>query len=777
MRTPAFAPGFNVFTMNPSRFVLCWLLLLLVACSDPESAKRREVEKGKELVSRGAPEEGRLRFQKALSIDSNYAEAHYQIGLLELQAGKAMEAYQALSRAAELEGNNWDAQVKTADLALAIYANNPSLGAAYFRRAENVAEKLGLKNPNDYDALRIRGYLRRLERKEEEAVSLFQQAQKQKPQAVEVVAGEADALRQLGRKAEAKARMEAFLASNAQSKPAYDYLYSLALEDKRLEDAGKLAEQRAQQFPKDLQVQLELCGHYARAGLNEKERDTKVRACVSRATQSFGNKEEDQLSLGRFHLAYGYFAEALPYLERAAGGKGKVRQDALEASARALGRLRRWPEALEKAKAARQESGGSVELQALEARLLVEAGRPEEAQAMLSRLVNEDARLHADLARVLEARGDRKGAMREWKSYLSRQSNDVAARESLARLLDEERDFAGALQEADLVLQANPESARAQLIRARALMGLGRIEEAKKEVQKAAGQKDLSSEFTLQQGYLQVAEKKWNEAELSFRKVYRAGQRDLRAVSGLVEVAFGRQKPEEAARIAWADLKAAEAPELTRPWAAGVAARAGQFDLAIEQYKRAIAKNPNDPNLYLALGEVERRKGDGDAARKSLERARDQAPGSQAPELALGLEALGRRQWEEAEGHFRKALAIQANDAAAKNNLAYALAEQGKKLDEALRLAMEGSGKNNPNYDDTLAFVLLKRKEYEAAEKVWLRLARQDAQNMTYPLRLAETKWAKGERSAAKGYLLAAEKLVRGAGERAELERVRGLLR
>ncbi len=120
--------------MKPRCFPCCALLLILAACGDPERTKRKEVETGIALAKEGKTEEAEIRFRKALALDAGFADAHYQLGLSALRMGKAVEAYQELSRASELDPANRDAKVKTADLALAFFQANPASDSSSRRK-------------------------------------------------------------------------------------------------------------------------------------------------------------------------------------------------------------------------------------------------------------------------------------------------------------------------------------------------------------------------------------------------------------------------------------------------------------------------------------------------------------------------------------------------------------------------------------------------------------------------------------------------------------------
>jgi tetratricopeptide (TPR) repeat protein len=72
---------------------------------------------------------------------------------------------------------------------------------------------------------------------------------------------------------------------------------------------------------------------------------------------------------------------------------------------------------------------------------------------------------------------------------------------------------------------------------------------------------------------------------------------------------------------------------------------------------------------------------------------------------------------EQAKAAYRAVLASQPENPVAANNLAFLLAQQGRDLDEALRLAKVLVTKfpGNPNYADTLALTYLKKGSTDAA--------------------------------------------------------------
>src|SRR5204863_2135384 len=101
---------------------------------------------------------------------------------------------------------------------------------------------------------------------------------------------------------------------------------------------------------------------------------------------------------------------------------------------------------------------------------------------------------------------------------------------------------------------------------------------------------------------------------------------------------------------------------------------------------------------YTSLGNVFQLKGDVNSALASYQKARELAPGD--PKIlamvAYLQSASGKNQ--EAIANLRKQLVIDADNPISMNNLAFALAETGSDLDEALSLA-EKAQRKFPNND------------------------------------------------------------------------------
>ena len=138
---------------------------------------------------------------------------------------------------------------------------------------------------------------------------------------------------------------------------------------------------------------------------------------------------------------------------------------------------------------------------------------------------------------------------------------------------------------------------------------------------------------------------------------------------------------------------------------------------AIHQLQGALAKSPHDSPTLTLLGTAYLATGDTRAASAQYQAALTSNPANTDAAIRLGNLEAAARQNDRALVHFRMAVKADPNNAIACNNVAWLLADQGKDLDEALRLAASAVTLD-PKYTDardTLGWVQYRRGEYAAA--------------------------------------------------------------
>ncbi len=149
----------------------------------------------------------------------------------------------------------------------------------------------------------------------------------------------------------------------------------------------------------------------------------------------------------------------------------------------------------------------------------------------------------------------------------------------------------------------------------------------------------------------------------------------------------------------------------------------GDLDGAIATLRAAVELKPEGISLWKTLGDVLRQNGDLAGARRAYTTAIDLLP---APDIRAAWQLYYARavtehradNWPAAETDFRRALALNPDQADVLNYLGYSLVDQGVKLDEALGM-IETAAAANPQSGaiaDSLGWAYYRLGRYEEAE-------------------------------------------------------------
>lgn len=146
-------------------------------------------------------------------------------------------------------------------------------------------------------------------------------------------------------------------------------------------------------------------------------------------------------------------------------------------------------------------------------------------------------------------------------------------------------------------------------------------------------------------------------------------------------------------------------------------ARAGNYDQAEADALRAFEAAPQLRGAVDLLLAIYTAQGRIDEARRSFEEAEEAGVLHAGARLLLGRLYLSAGDTQNAERMFEKVLDEQPGHAGAKNDLAFLLAEEGRDLERALRLAQEAQEDlgSNASAADTVGYVFYHKGLHEAA--------------------------------------------------------------
>lgn len=338
-------------------------------------------------------------------------------------------------------------------------------------------------------------------------------------------------------------------------------------------------------------------------------------------------------------------------------------------------------------KALMQESGFEKARLGL-AMLYMKKDQPDKAIAELrNALVINPANkeVHAMLGEILEKRGDRDGARKEFA--LAGKSLDLSPEERLQKGDEylKAKDYEKAAAEYLPALQARPDWAEALQKMGDARMAMGQDEEAIASYREALRNKLENAEIHYNLGVLYERRNLLDEAVVEYR---------------------------QALRLAPADGD-------TRRRLADIYTLRGNVPEATEQYQALLKLRPENPLVHFKLGRLyAASKKYTEAAAAYGEAVRLDAGNLEAHrELASLMRKLGND--VEAEKHYAEVLRLKKDDVDARNAL-MSLYVKNKKYDDLIRLLKEGVEFNpaDPNSHYRLGLVYEFNKEYDlSAEK------------------------------------------------------------
>jgi tetratricopeptide (TPR) repeat protein len=323
----------------------------------------------------------------------------------------------------------------------------------------------------------------------------------------------------------------------------------------------------------------------------------------------------------------------------------------------------------------------------------------------------------------------------------------------LARIYSQKGDWARCLTESEEVLAMQPGNYAARLLHSSALIGLGKKEEARKEILFLLKQAPTSPDAQYQLAWLSLQEKDFKEAETLFNQMRAANPNDPRALAGVVESEVAQSDYQSALALLREEVRKNPNQLDYRIGIANILLREKQYDSAIQELQQVVAKNPKSADAYVRLGTAYQLKGDTNAAIENYRKAKSfAAPGDAFPatRLALLLDGTGRR--DEAKPMYEDILKIDPNSVVALNNLAYIKAEEGKDLDNALTLAQRARRQlpKDPNVADTLGWIYIKKNLSDDAIRIYREVVSTAPDNAAYHYHLAMALYQKGDKQGAK---------------------------
>ena len=734
--------------------------LALGACGPLGRASAGDyVAEGKRRLEAKDYENAAIAFRKAIQKDPKLGEAYYLLAVTDMErGGDITRAFTSLHEAMNLMPTNEDVKKRLAEIYLFAYVHQGSVEKYPLQQARGIAQSLLQQNPKSYAGLMLRAHAALMEDQPQEARGYFEQALAQKPGAPEALAGFGLACVRVKDLAAGEQALRKALEADPRFHPAYDTLYALYFASRRLDEAEALLARRIAANPDNPAARTALAYHYFRL-----RKDQEMQDALAPLTASGSPYARGHLAAGDFYRSLGKIPEARAKYEeglRAAGSTDAALATEYRKRLANLLLIEGKRDEAEKAYAGvLEEAPKDPESRARRALLNMEkdaAASLREFEALVKENPNNPLlRYNLGLARIANRQDEEARTAMIEASRMQR--NFLEPRLALAQMSLDAGRFREVQQYASEILTVNPAHPQGRYYRSAALTGLGNYPDARKNLKVLLDEFPSFREAHLQMAFLDLAERKFAEAESRLRTIYKDSS-DIRALTGIAEVYLAQQRNAEALKLAQDELSRRPDDPRVRLLVARTALRTQNYPLAVDEFLRLAGRDQNWDYLYLQLGLAHQFNGDLPRAILAFRRAAQISPRNLEPVLRLAYAHEVAGQIQEAIAAYRQSLALNPNTPVAMNNLAYLLAEHGGDLDEALKLAPTAlqQAPQQKYIADTVGWIFLKKKDVSSAVQIFSGLVRKYPEEAAFRFHLGAGLYEQGDRARAKAELQAA---------------------
>jgi tetratricopeptide (TPR) repeat protein len=749
------------------------LAMLLSSCAHSASSY---VEKGKKFFAEGRYQDAELQYRNAINKDPRYAEAYYQMGLLEMREAHLQTAYEWLKHSVELNPAFRQASIQLGDLGWYVNRQQKSTVPEIYNDLLRISQRLLAANPQDFDGLRFKAYIAISDKRVDDALRLLQTANAIHPLDTEVIMPMVQILVNKGQIGDGESLLRQLITRLPAYAPGYDDLFDLYMREKRVQDAEALLRLHVEKSPKETFALVRLADFYS-----GQQNTAAMNATLQRLRDGRATLPGARMGLGDFYFAHKSYDQAFQTYELAAREDSKnevAYRKKIEALLVAQGKNDEAQTEIEKILKRNPQDSDALLLKAAFDMKSGQKAKVSDAANIYKDLSTErpnDSNLRFYYARALLAKGDSQSARAELTAAIRNRPNSPAPKLALADLALKEGKDPEALRLAEEVLEQTPSNPRARLVRATVEQGMGQTQGARADLSQVLREQPENQDAQLQLALLDVGDKHYQEAAAIFSKYYHPGQKDLRALEGLVRCETQQGQFDKALALMGDEVKKSPRSAPLRLMFASVAMQDRKADVAQAQFEALVAQNQDSSRAELEWAELKEVNGDPVGAIEHYRKAFTLDPKNSTAAGLLGrmLERTGHQ--PEAIESYRAAIKADSSNIIALNNLAYSLAQNGQNLDEALRMALSAqklSG-DNPDIADTVGWVYLKKGLTGSALLVFQNNVRKYPKSPSFHYHLGAALLANGENVKAKEEL---QKALENNPSRAEEPGIRQLL-
>lgn len=686
---------------------LCLIAGLLSGCFLSSNARKQKYfESGKRYFDKGEFEKAAIQFTNAIKDDSNYADAHFQLGESYLRLKMANRAYQELSRTIELRPDDYKARIDLANLLIL---------SRKFPQAQEQTDLLLKQRPNDPAVHSAVSNLLAGQNNLPGAISELQKAIALDPGHWELYLGLGFLEQRNNQPDAAELSFKKAIELNSKSIQPLVVLGNFYQSQKRTGDAEQQYRDAIALDPKVMEPREAL----ARLLLLEGKK-ADAEEVLKQANRDLPHEPGSFLALSNFYYATGDLDKAVDeydalYRERPKDLQIKKRYIELLILAKRIDEARKLNDEILK--------NDPNDENALVFRSQMQIGWGDEARATetLQTVVKNtpnNSQAHYALGVAYEKQGNLEHAESEWREALKTNPNQVEAQRALAGAAMRLGDMTTLADAATQVIRLQPGSPEGYALRAISNINRQHYPEAESDIQKAIAVAPLSDVGYVQMGNLKRAENQNGDAAKAYQDALDRNANSTDALRGLMSVYVAEKQTDKAIDAAVAQI--AKSPKNSRFYdmlgsALSLAKRdPGQVQAAFE---KSVALDSQNYDAQIHLVQAHAVKGEIDQAIATGEQSLKENPRQPDLYILMGNLYQSKRDWKKAEDAYQKALAINSQNPVASNELARLMLSTGQNLDIALGLA-QTAGKglpNSPAVADTLGWIYYRKGVYPLA--------------------------------------------------------------
>lgn len=688
-------------------------LAFSVGCHrDPNVRKQRYLESGKRYEADGKYKEASIQFQNAIRVDREFAPAWLELGKTDLKMGSLIPGIQALNTAVDKDPpHSTEARVLLGNIYLAAHRAT---------QAEDEAKHILAINPNDADGYALLAGVADANGNSADALKQIQHALALDPNRANFHSLLA-LLEARNPDQEPNAEQEFAKAISLDPKNPTPHQFLAGLLEKKgdYQGAEQQLEAAVNVAPKDIRARAALASLYVRGQNNAKAEQTLI--------QAVDDMPEDQDASA---LLAEYYAKT-GQMDRAAAEFQSLNSKYPKSFAIKLTLARiffdkkDYADSTTLANQLTKIDAGNPDVQTLNATLLLNTGKTDDALALLKKSVKDYPNNLAPqllLGKVAASKGDLATAESAYRAADKINPGNIEALNGLAEVASQQRppDFpdVGMLsQTAAELIQTHPEYPGGYLWRGIAEASRQEFTAAENDLQKVIKDSPDNSLAYLELGQVRFAQGHIPEGQALLETALQKNPNSARALQLLAAYDLKAKQPAKA--LARVQQQIAKSPNNASFYVQLAALQLMTKDPkgALDSSRKAMQLNPADPDAAKMFVQTEIELGDTDSAASVWGNWVASHPSDPNAIAIMGTLEAAKGDDDKAEDDYKKALQLDPNNAIAANNLAYMMVERGDNVDVALTLAQTARrvSPDSPQTADTLAWVFYHKEDYFAA--------------------------------------------------------------